>query len=90
MEEVMETAEDIRALKEIEQATADLIALTTHWTEHEDVPGSQEGKCKEIGRRLHELGGMHAMQEAYREAKATNRAASVVQAFWHGIGDWQW
>jgi hypothetical protein len=67
-----------------------LAAITDNWTEHEDVPRSQQLAVKEIGRNLYDLGKEGLMREAYYHAKGSNRAASIVQAYWHGIGDWQW
>ena len=67
-----------------------LLSLTEYWTEYEDVPTSQKSRCRVIGEELYKLGGVSAMRDAYYEAKGRNRAASVVQAFWHGVGEWQW
>lgn len=71
---------------EIEQ----LLDLTKRWNHYEDVPKSQQYECAEIGRRINASGGFAAMQDAYREAKSHNKAASVVAAYWDGIGDWRW
>lgn len=68
----------------------ELLNLTRHWTTYEDVPVSQKRKCKEIGTALNVAGGMPLMREAYYAAKAENPAASAVQAYWDGIGDWRW
>ena len=67
-----------------------LCDLTKRWNEHEDVPPSQQSECKQIGRKLNESGGFKLMQNAYYEATAQNRAASVVAAYFDGIGDWRW
>jgi hypothetical protein len=67
-----------------------LIDLTKRWNQFEDIPRSQQLECADIGKRINAVGGFAAMQSAYREAKARNRSASVIQAYWHGIGDWQW
>lgn len=85
-----DTTEDIRKIRDQEELTLRLIALTAEWNEHEDVPKSQQYKCRAIGEALHELGGMDMMVEAYRDVHRLNRAATVVQAYWDGIGDWQW
>ena len=69
---------------------AKLIALTRNWNAHEDIPRSQQLECAEIGKRLYVAGGMKAMQDAYYQAKNANRYVSIIQAYWHGIGDWQW
>ena len=68
----------------------ELCELTKRWTDYEDVPGSQKAECRRIGEELNRLGGMSAMRDAYYEAKGHNRAASVVQAFWDGVGEWRW
>lgn len=70
--------------------TDELVNLTQFWTEHEDVPRSQQLKAAEIGRKLNELGGYRFMVDAFYHAKARNRYASTVQAYWDGIGDWRW
>lgn len=67
-----------------------LLSLTLRWNTHEGVPRSQQSECKRIGARLNAIGGMDLMQRAYQAAHDENRSASVVQAYWHGIGDWQW
>jgi hypothetical protein len=64
--------------------------LTSRWTTYEDIPASQQSECKEIGKKLWHMGGMNLMQEAYYEARDANRAASSIQPFWDGIGDWRW
>jgi len=56
-----DTTEDIRKIRDQEELTLRLIALTAEWNEHEDVPKSQQYKCRAIGEALHELGGMSAM-----------------------------
>jgi len=73
-----------------QQYTRELLALTKGWSQFADVPRGQRQTCAAIGRKLHSMGGKDAMQDAYRKAKAANRAAGVIQAYWHGIGDWQW
>lgn len=67
-----------------------LCDLTKRWNIHEDIPRSQQIECREIGKRLNEAGGFALMQDAYREARSRNRAVSVVQAYWDGVGDWRW
>lgn len=66
-----------------------LCDLVRHWTEHEDVPPSQQQKARAIGEDLNKAGGMGAMTEAYYAAKAENRAAAVLQYYWDGIGEWR-
>lgn len=85
-----DTTEEIRKIQTQEKLILRLITLTTEWNEHEDVPKSQQYKCRAIGEALHKLGGMSMMVEAYRDVHRLNRAATVVQAYWDGIGDWQW
>lgn len=77
-------------MNEAQQLTKQLCALTSRWTEHEDIPPSQKAECRTIGEKLHKLGGMETMREAYYEAKDANRAASSIQPFWDGVGDWRW
>lgn len=67
-----------------------LCELTKRWNTHEDVPRSQQLECKKIGRGLHAIGKEALMRTAYYEAKKHNPAASVIAAYWDGIGDWQW
>lgn len=67
-----------------------LCELTSRWNTYEDIPSSQQAECHAIGRKLHALGGEGLMRDIYYEAHGRNRAASVVSAYWHGIGDWQW
>jgi hypothetical protein len=64
--------------------------LTKRWNAYEDVPGSQQAECRDLGKKLHAAGGMPLMREAYYEATAENRAASVIAAYWDGVGDWVW
>lgn len=70
--------------------TEQLCDLTKRWTEWEDIPESQKSECRRIGKALNASGGMKAMQDAYYEAKGRNRAASSIQPFWDGVGDWRW
>lgn len=74
----------------IHELTSRLIEVSSGWNPHDLVPREQQTKCREIGEKLNEVGGMIAMQEAYYEAKARNRCASVIQAYWDNIGDWRW
>jgi hypothetical protein len=67
-----------------------LCELTKRWTAHEDIPRSQQLECTDIGKRIHALGKEALMRDAYYHVTRPNRAASVVAAYWHGIGDWQW
>lgn len=69
---------------------AELRCLTKFWTIYEDIPVSQQRQCREIGRKLNELDGYPLMREAYYDAKGENPAASVIAAYWDGIGGWQW
>lgn len=75
---------------EIKAETDHLCGLTKRWTIHEDIPRSQQIECREIGRKLHALGGEAAMRVAYYEATGRNRAATVVAAYFDGIGEWRW
>lgn len=70
--------------------TEQLCELTSRWTEYEDIPGSQKSECRQIGEKLNDLGGISAMRDAYYEAKGRNRAASSIQPFWDGVGEWRW
>lgn len=70
--------------------TDELVNLTQFWNEQEDIPKSQQAACRKIGQKLHEAGGFRFMVDAYYHAKARNRHASTVQAYWDGIGDWRW
>lgn len=69
---------------------AQLVSLTSPWTTYEDIPGSQKSECQIIGKKLWNIGGMKLMQDAYYTAKNANPAASTIQAYWDGIGDWRW
>lgn len=69
---------------------AQLLDVTKRWNAYEDVPRSQQLECADIGKKLHAIGGTNLMREAYYDAKAINKAACVIAAYWHGIGDWQW
>lgn len=74
----------------MDESTKQLLDLTKRWNQFEDIPRSQQLECANIGKALNAQGGMDAMRTAYYEATAKNRAASVIAAYWHGIGDWQW
>lgn len=67
-----------------------LCELTKRWNEYEDIPKSQQNECRAIGLAIYELGQEPLMREAYYTAKSLNRAASVVAAYWDGIGEWRW
>lgn len=70
--------------------TEQLCDLTSRWTVYEDIPASQKSECRLIGIELNKLGGLSVMRDAYYEAKGRNRAASSIQPFWDGVGDWRW
>lgn len=70
--------------------TDELVNLTQFWNDYEDIPKSQQRLCQDIGRRLHDAGGFRYMTDAYYHAKARNRYASTIQAYWDGIGNWRW
>ncbi len=72
------------------QLTDRLIAASRDWTPHDLVPERQKAEVKAIGHALHSAGGIGAMVAAYYEAKERNRSASVIQAYWDGIGEWRW
>lgn len=69
---------------------SELRDLTKRWNAYEDIPRSQQLECKNIGHRLHADGGEALMRDAYYDATADNRAASVIAAYWDGIGEWRW
>lgn len=69
---------------------ARLKALTRNWNQIDAVPRSQQEECKDIGKLIHAMGGEDAMREAYYAAKDANPYVCVIQAYWHGIGEWQW
>lgn len=73
-----------------EALTKQLCELTSRWTAHEDIAPSQKGECRQIGEKLNAIGGLEAMRDAYYEAKGYNRAASSIQPFWDGVGEWRW
>lgn len=68
----------------------ELVALSAEWNEHDLVPEAQKAQCRAIGQQLNTLGGMELMQGAYYHAKGRNRCASMIQAYWDGIGEWRW
>ena len=74
----------------IDEIIEQLCELTKRWTEHEDIPKSQQYECRMLGGELHKIGGESLMREAFYIAKGRNRAASVIQCYWDGIGDWRW
>ena len=74
----------------IQELTSRLIDVSRNWNAHDLVPDEQKTRCRKIGEEINAAGGMAAMQTAYYEAKARNRCASVIQAYWDGIGDWRW
>jgi hypothetical protein len=73
-----------------QSAIDQLCELTKRWNIYEDVPKSQQAECRAIGLVIYELGQEPLMREAYYTAKGLNKAASVVAAYWDGIGGWQW
>ncbi len=70
--------------------TADLCRLTAGFNEF-DIPGKFiRERIRVIGGRLNDSGGIQAMRGAYYQAKRENPYASIIQAYWDGIGDWRW
>lgn len=70
--------------------TDELVNLTQFWNDYEDIPESQQKLCRRIGERLNAVGGFRSMVDAYYHAKARNRHAMTVQAYWDGVGEWRW
>lgn len=79
-----------RLKSEKKSLTAKLCELTKPWNEFDLVPKVQQEQCRAIGEALNALGGIEVMQDAYYEAKRKNRAASSIQPYWDGVGDWRW
>lgn len=67
-----------------------LAAITASWDQHTLVPDAEKNRAVEIGKALNDAGGFALMQDTYYHAKARNRYAAVLQAYWNGIGDWLW
>lgn len=67
-----------------------LCAVTRKWNQTDAVPDYQQKECGEIGVLLHAMGGEALMREAYYMAKNLNQYVCVIQAYWDGIGEWQW
>ena len=67
---------------------AELAALTATWDQHTLIPDAEKNRALALGKQLNEIGGRSLMQDAYYHAKARNRCASVLQYYWHGIGEW--
>ena len=76
-------------MKTIPQLVDELKAITASWNEFDLVPKDQQAKCRKIGVELHAMGNEDLMQKAYYMAKEQNRSASVIQAYWDGIGNWK-
>lgn len=92
-----ERLDEIRAdLKRRDERSAETVALILElegivqgWNETDLIAKSQESRCRAIGHRLHELDGEEAMRRAYRDSRLINRCASVLAAYWDGIGEWR-
>lgn len=69
---------------------AELENMVQTWNEVDLIPVKEEQRCRAIGKRLHEIDGVPAMTRAYRDARLVNRCASVLAAYWDGIGEWRW
>lgn len=67
-----------------------LSTLIKDWNEFDLVPDEQKEEAKQIGELLYKQGGHQLMMDGYYHVKQQNRCASVLQAFWDGIGVWQW
>jgi hypothetical protein len=76
-------------MTERDQLFGHLRDLVKFWTLHEVPLSSQQSEAKRIGKALHALGGEALMREAYYDAKRSNRAASALQYYWDGIGEWR-
>lgn len=76
--------------QELQNLTARLCRMVEPWTTDGLHSTTTKAICRRIGMQINEIGGKPAMITAYYDAKAVNRCASVIQAYWDGIGDWQW
>lgn len=77
-------------MSQLTDLTCELIKISDEWTAHDLVPDRQKANVIRIGVALNSAGGMPAMQYAYYAAKNSNPHASVIQAYWDGIGEWRW
>jgi hypothetical protein len=80
----------IRADRQQRDLFAELREVTKPWTIHEDIRVSEQKRCREIGKKLHALGGEDLMRKAYYDAKGENPASITLAAYWDGIGEWRW
>jgi hypothetical protein len=92
-----EMAYGFNHLRERDEGEAETVALILElenmvrdWNQQDLIPAPQEARCRAIGKRLHEIDGEPAMRRAYRDARLVNLCASVLAAYWDGIGDWRW
>lgn len=77
-------------MKTIPQLVDQLKNLTASWNEFDLVPKEQQDECRKIGEQIFAMGNEDLMQKAYYMAKEQNRCASVISAYWDGIGSWRW
>jgi hypothetical protein len=62
--------------------------LTKSWTRYDLMLSHDE--AREIGWKLHRLGGWGLMAQAYTFVTSINPAATALLEIWDGIGEWDW
>jgi len=62
--------------------------LAISWTRHDLMLSRNE--AREIGWKLHRLGGWGLMAQAYTFVTGSNPAATALLQIWDGIGEWDW
>ena len=62
--------------------------LAISWTRHDLMLSRNE--AREIGWKLHRLGGWGLMAQAYTFVTGINPAATALLRIWDGIGEWDW
>ena len=77
-----------KTVPDLDEVYDELYRLISFWTLHEDIRETERRTAVRIGKAFYDIGGERLMRDAYYNARARNRAASVLNLYWNGIGDW--
>lgn len=77
-----------KIIKELEEMS---VTATGFEDDRSAFMGDRHDRTKELGQKLHEIGGLRLMQITYSRIKFSDPGdGDELTCAWHKVGDWQW